>query len=806
MFRNKLFFALQVLFCQLFAAVALAQTTTLNVGTYNIRCPSNGDTGERDWNQRRDAVVQTLKDNAYDIVGLNECHGGAILSYIEQQLTDYTVVKYSDQKSPGTTAENFNPIFFRTSKFELLDDGVFYLATDLTRPTISWDNNKNNIRFTVWAKLRIKATDEIFYFFETHLDHEGDDSRNEQARINMQQVRTIAGSYPVVLCGDHNSSKIRIPFYQMMGSYMLDARTAATATEGIEKGDGTLSKHKVNGKDFWDPDYHTSTRLDYIWVRGANVSFYKTINSTYGRKQTPSDHFAIKATITLNAYTPNHTHRLTADDNIAEAIANAQAGDTLLVQAGRLALPGSGKTATVKINKSLTIKGGYNADFSAQTGYTELCGDVNHLITVSQNCALELSHFDLHGGNAPQGGATAQGGAIYSTGSMVHLDHCLVHDNTAYSNGGGVYCSGQINVSHCQFYNNTSLYGSGGALYTPANTSELVWRYSVRNSLFYNNKATMGAACYIGAFSQLHVSACAFYHNTATTAGTFYASRTKYDSKVCFVNNTFANNTLTATAVAGLPASNRGGSAIWLTLNGEGTSVALVNNTIVGNQASCLADGATPADFCGAAVQVSTDATVRLYNNIIAGNGSNASTGGDVYLTNLTHVDTQRNVYTTADNCHMNFSDNDLFMSTRASALSALASLLDGEVVDDKFVANVTDDSGTRIVAVKSLVFGTKTINDVPADNYNESRFKGDVDDDADFKSALTTDQRGALRNSSGAGVRGAYEYGSVTAISAPTVVPTARPADNIAYNLQGQRVSNSYRGIVIVNGKKFLR
>ena len=103
MFRNKLFFALQVLFCQLFATVALAQTTTLNVGTYNIRCPSNGDTGERDWSQRRDAVVQTLKDNAYDIVGLNECHGGPILAYIEQQLTDYTVVKYSDQKSPGTT-------------------------------------------------------------------------------------------------------------------------------------------------------------------------------------------------------------------------------------------------------------------------------------------------------------------------------------------------------------------------------------------------------------------------------------------------------------------------------------------------------------------------------------------------------------------------------------------------------------------------------------------------------------------------------------------------------------------------------
>ena len=818
---------LQALFCQLFAAVALAQSTTLNVGTYNIRCPSNGDTGERDWNMRKGAVVQTLTSYAYDIVGLNECHGGAILSYLEQQLPQYTFVKYSDGVKPGTTGENFNPVLFLTSKFDLLDSGVYYLATDLTRPTISWDNNVNNYRFTVWAKLRVKATDEVMYFFETHLDHQGDDSRNEQTRINMEQIRLMTGAYPVVLAGDHNSSKVRIPFYNLMASYMKDARTAATTTYGIEKGDGTLSKHQVNGKDFWDPDYHTSSRLDYIWVRGADVDTYRTISDTYGRTQTPSDHFAIQATITLNAYNPVRTFRVASTDDISEAIAQAQPGDTLLVQAGRLAIPGKGRDATVKVDKSLTIIGGYDAAFSRVEGYTELCGDVDgddaydhfslsgmgdnvkHLVIVAQGCALELENFHLHGGNAPQGGAAAQGGAIYSSGSVLHLTNCIVHDNQAYSNGAGVYCAGQINIDRCRFYNNVSLYGSGGAFYSPTNTNELFWRYTIRNSSFYGNKATMGAAGFTGSFMQLLVSGCSFYNNMCTTAGIYYASRTKYMGKVCFANNTFANNTMSGTTAAGLPSTAKGGSAIFLVLNGEASPVALVGNTIVGNQALCLSDGAAPADFHGAAVQVNTDATVRLYMNIIAGNESNASTGGDVYLDNLTHVDTQRNVYSTAANSHLNFSDNDLHMSTCQAALDALAQMLDGEVAGQRFQASLTNGGGTPVVAVKSLAYGTKNINDVPEDCLHENRFWGDVDGDGDIQAAtlLATDQSNAPRNMNGMAVRGAYEYGATSAITLPEA---AKPANSTLsasriYNLQGQQVTKGYKGIVVVNGRKVL-
>ena len=44
----------------------------------------------------------------------------------------------------------------------------------------------------------------------------------------------------------------------------------------------------------------------------------------------------------------------------------------------------------------------------------------------------------------------------------------------------------------------------------------------------------------------------------------------------------------------------------------------------------------------------------------------------------------------------------------------------------------------------------------------------------------------------------------NATAINVPTFRPT--PKDGAIYNLAGQRVSKSYKGIVIINGKKYIQ
>lgn len=833
--KNSIIFILFV-----FAAVcttANAFSTSLKVGTYNIRLAgSSGDTGWKDWSQRKTYVAQTITTYGYDIIGINECRGALQLTNMQEMLGDtYEFVLYSDLKNPGT----YNPILYKKDKFNLLKSGVYFLnASDLTTPVISWDNS-GNYRFTTYAKLQVKETGEILYYFQTHFDHLGETARNEQARINMEQVRKIAGSYPAIVCGDHNATKSRIPFYNMMLSYMQDSRNVATTKINVSSGDGTLNKRTVDGKILWDPTFKTGSRLDYIWIRGMAATEYRHIDDTFGNAECPSDHIAIQATVTLSDYIAQHTFYVDPLGNdgdgtlmnpfndLQKAInATTQDGDTILVKEGKLNIAGSGKNATINVTKTLTIIGGYNNDFSEVTGLTELNGDLNEddvydnftitntsdnlyrLITVNITCGLEIANFNLNGANAPLASSSGQGSAIFCPGYRLQIENCWIHNNMSYGNGAGIYCAGALDINKSKMYNNVSSYGAGGAFYSVNYSGELYWRMSVKDSEFYGNKATMGGAGYNGGFSWLGVTGCSFYNNKATNSGTFYVLRTNYDSNVCFANNTFANNIVETTTVSGLSSTSKGGSAIWIKLNGEGSNVALVNNTIVGNYASCFTNNLLSSDFNGAAVQTLSDCTIRLYNNIIAANQSTASTGGDVYLFNTTHVDTQHNVYSCKENMHLNPSSNDLYMSTYAAAQTAISNVLDGDIKEDKFVANLTFEANTPTITVKDPAFGTKLITFIPNNNFAEYKFIGDVNYNAQIKGEefLITDQRGLKRRTDGTSCAGAYEYGegNASGISETRIIPGS--GNPFIYDLNGRKVSSppEIQGIYIQNGRKY--
>lgn len=834
--KNSILFFLFV-----FAAVCTTANTfsaTLKVGTYNIRfAGASGDSGWKDWSQRKTYVAQTITSYDYDIIGLNECRGAVQLADMQDMLGDtFDFVLYSDLQYPGS----YNPILYKKDKFNLLNSGVFFLnANDLTKPFISWDNS-GNYRFTVYAKLQVKETGEILYYFQTHLDHFGETARNEQARINMEQVRKIAGSYPAIVCGDHNATKSRIPFYNMMLSYMQDSRNSATTKINVSSGDGTLNKRTVDGKIMWDPTFKTGSRLDYIWIRGMAATEYRHIDDTFGNAECPSDHIAIQATVTLNDYITQHTFyvdpaggdgdgtKMNPFNDLQKAInASTQAGDTILIKEGKLNIVGSGKNATISVTKTLTIIGGYNNDFSEVTGLTELSGDLNgddvydnfavtntsdnlyRLITVNSTCGLEIANFNLHGANAPLASSSGQGAAIYCPGYRLQVNNCWIHDNISYGNGAGIYSAGALDINKCKMYNNVSSYGAGGAFYSVNYSGELYWRMSVKDSEFYGNKATMGGAGYNGGFSWLGVTGSSFYKNKATNSGILYVLRTNYDSNVCFANNTFANNIVEATTVSGLSSTSKGGSAIWIKLNGEGSNVALVNNTIVGNYASCLTNNEPSSDFNGAAVQTLTDCTIRLYNNIIAANQSTASTGGDVYLYNTTHVDTQHNVYSCKENMQMNPSSNDLYMSTYAAAQTAISNILDGEIKEDRFVANLAFEASTPTIMVKDPAYGSKLITFIPNNNFAEYKYIGDVNHNAQIKGeeSLTTDQRGLKRRTDGTSCAGAYEYGEGKASGIPEIHIIPGSQNSFIYELNGRKVSNprEIQVVYIQYGKKYL-
>lgn len=757
-----------------------AQAATMNIGCFNIRFQTAADTGELDWNNRKEYVARTITEYGYDVISINEMLVGQQRDDMLAMLPEYTFSGWGCDSATDPFTGTFYSVAFRTDKFDLIDEGHFFLAKDTERPKSSWDCSTNK-RMTVWVRLRVKETGEEFYYFATHLDHKGSDARNEGARINLEKIRQITGHYPAFISGDHNSSTTRYPFYNLFSSYMDDAfKVSATPFPWAKNEDGTLCK--------WEPENKDNSRLDYIWVKGAAVNSYIHINDTFGRDVTPSDHFAVMANVTLEAYSADHTMYVDAtapeggDGSKASPLASLQdaidrtcRGDTIYVAAGDYAIEQrperTGADATVNIPHSLTILGGYDSSFSEVTGTSCIDGrgEVYRVVTVQAPASLELSDFEIAGGCADGNSTVTTGAGIACLGARLDLRRVLVRDNHAKGNGGGVYAAGQLLCSDCRFERNSSdLYG--GAFYTHYSGEKLWWRFIISGSSFTDNSAMQGAAGYIGGFSKAFIGHNTFAGNTARQNGTLALGGATYESAVSLVNNTFCNNTVEATP--GLINEIKGGAAVYAKLHADAT-VHLVNNTITANSTLCGDGTDTPPDFRGGAVNIYSG-SLTLYANIIGGNSTNAADGIADIVTDGSKVTTRYNAY--GHRAGLDFAPNisDITAPSAQEARTALASVFGGSVAPDGTLAVSTVEQGYTfpVLPLADPSYCGSSLNSMPYAIFSESYIKCDVDGNADLTDKLEYDQRGIRKRTDGTASLGAFEYIAGDAGAAAPAVP----------------------------------
>lgn len=764
-------------------SLASVNAETLNVGCFNIRFKTNADQGELSWDSRKNYVARTIIDFNYDIVGVNEMLSGSQQEDMKGLLPEYSFVEWGGNSSVVPNQGSINAVLFRTDKFDLLEEGHYFLCTDPSKSLLSWDTS-NNKRFTVWAKLKVKETGEVFYYFITHLDHQGSDARNEGTRLNMEKVRSISGHYPTVICGDHNSSAIRYPFYDLCSAYMSDSRKVSETPFPWAK-DGTLCK--------WDPDKQDGTRLDYVWVKGMKVLTYNHINETFGRSVTPSDHFPVIVSISLEPFVASHTRyvdmnaadggdgsRTAPFRNIQDAVDATCNGDTIYVAQGKYTVTESegfeGRNATLNIPHSLDIFGGYDSTFEKVVGYTLLSGDVNgndeitdgvltgneeniyRVVTVQKSCALSLSNFEIAGGNAD--GSSTTGGGVACLGSRLILDNVIIRDNYAIGQGAGVYAAGQLLCTDCRFIRNVSL-ANGGAYFTAYSGVSLWWRYAMTGCYFSENKATQGSAGYHSGFSWAYLGQNTYVGNMATYGGTVSLNGVAYASKTTIVNNTFVNNRVAATG--GVINETKGGAAVYANLN-EASTISIVNNTIVGNHASCYKDGVPTTDFYGSAVHI-YGGTPYIYNNVIAGNRSTSVHTGDVYNAGRPAT-TGYNIFSSADNINISPAGTDILGTSVDASIALLGDMLESNVIDGDIVPVLSWNGGpVETIKVKRCFFGSKAINVLPASQFAETLLMGDVDNTIEMRDKLVSDQRGVERFTNGTSSIGAYEYGVASGI-----------------------------------------
>ena len=250
----------------------------LHVMSWNIRYNNRRD-GVNAWPRRKDWVAALIRDRRVDIAGLQEVLRGQ-LDDLQTRLPDMKVygVGRDDGKSRGEHA----PIFFRTDRFQLLNNGTFWLSRTPQR-IASRDWDAAITRVASWVELRDRNSNQVFYVVNTHFDHVGETARVESARLLVKQLQTKFANHPVVLTGDFNTTPNSDPYKTLVGAGAYrDSRTLST-----EKPVGPNSTW--NGFRSITPN----TRIDFVFVTtGIKVQQHITIDEQRDGRY-PSDHLPV---------------------------------------------------------------------------------------------------------------------------------------------------------------------------------------------------------------------------------------------------------------------------------------------------------------------------------------------------------------------------------------------------------------------------------------------------------------------------------------------------------------------------------
>ena len=204
-----------------------------------------------------------------------------------------------------------------------------------------------------------------------------------------------------------------------------------------------------------------------------------------------------------------------AFDDLQEALAIAQAGDSIWVATGTyLPTTTADRTASFTIPNEVNIYGGFVGDeenLSARdwdANPTILSGDIGqagdnsdnayHVVTGSNlTIATLLDGVIIENGNADGGefpGPEQFGGGLYLTDCELRVTNCLFRNNDAQFRGGAVFMNNSIpRFQDCTFANNNSVQ-DGGAVFVQYPGENLSDKPNFEDCQFSGNEARQGGA------------------------------------------------------------------------------------------------------------------------------------------------------------------------------------------------------------------------------------------------------------------------------------------------------------------------
>jgi len=250
--------------------------TPFTLISYNIRMNTSGD-GVNAWPLRKDKVAGLLRFHKADIFNVQE----ALPEQMDDLAAGFPEFDHVGVgRDDGKRAGEHMGVFYRKSRFEKLEDGMFWLSETPEKPGFGWDAVCN--RTVTWIKLKDRITKKTFFVLDTHFDHRGIKAREEAAKLILQRIREINNeNLPLILTGDLNLVKSSVP----VQSILKELNDAMDKTVAPHYGpDGTSGGFDVKV---------LPRKIDFIFINGGvKVLRHGHLSDSFGLFY-PSDHLPV---------------------------------------------------------------------------------------------------------------------------------------------------------------------------------------------------------------------------------------------------------------------------------------------------------------------------------------------------------------------------------------------------------------------------------------------------------------------------------------------------------------------------------
>ena len=269
----------------------------LNIMSFNIRYATKSD-GDNFWDNRKELVLDVIKNNDPDVLGLQEALRSQLDDLINA-LPDYEEIGAG--RDDGATKGEYAAILYKKDKFAVDESNTFWFSDTPDKPRSKGWGNKVT-RICTWARLIDNENQIPFYIYNVHLDHQSQKSREKSVVLLSQKIRDRNHYDSFIVTGDFNAGEESPEILYLIGKTSIGNNVEGLFINPVYMQDsfGKMHPNTQNTGTFNGFEGKIDgERIDFIFSSYDNKIDDAAIDHTELDGRYPSDHFPVIAKMTI---------------------------------------------------------------------------------------------------------------------------------------------------------------------------------------------------------------------------------------------------------------------------------------------------------------------------------------------------------------------------------------------------------------------------------------------------------------------------------------------------------------------------